>query len=279
MMAEDAQLDITALTVQLLSAFVANNSVPSEALADLIKSTRAALADDKAPTVPADGSTDHIPAVSVRKSLASPDHILSLIDGKPYKTLKRHLTSNGLTFEEYRDRYNLPKSYPSVAPNFAAERRAVAARIGLGRKKPAKVTEAEGAAPSPQDEPAQAVTTAPNARKPARKKTGPISEGVSLPSAVAKETPLTEAPTTPNDKKPRKRLSISMPQTADVAPIDAADPSPTEVPNPAPTKRPRGPAKTKATAETKQKRTTIPKSEAAAKPRAVKPKPLPVADT
>ena len=37
------------------------------------------------------------PAVSVRKSLASKDVIISLIDGKPYKSLKRHLAGHGLT--------------------------------------------------------------------------------------------------------------------------------------------------------------------------------------
>jgi predicted transcriptional regulator len=47
------------------------------------------------------------PAVTVRKSLSSPDHIISLIDGKPYMTLRRHLSGHGLTPEQYRERYNL----------------------------------------------------------------------------------------------------------------------------------------------------------------------------
>ncbi len=42
-------------------------------------------------------TTEYTPAVSVRKSLASKDHIISMIDGKPYKTLRRHLATNGLT--------------------------------------------------------------------------------------------------------------------------------------------------------------------------------------
>ena len=65
------------------------------------------------------------PAISVRKSLASADFILSLIDGKPYKTLKRHLAQHGLTPEQYRERYKLPKSYPMVAPAYSEARRAV----------------------------------------------------------------------------------------------------------------------------------------------------------
>jgi predicted transcriptional regulator len=77
------------------------------------------------------------PAVSVRRSTASKDHILSLIDGKPYKTLTRHLARHGLTAEQYRQRYGLRPDYPMVAENYAAHRRDLAKRIGLGRR-PAK---------------------------------------------------------------------------------------------------------------------------------------------
>ncbi|KQM75854.1 transcriptional regulator [Sphingomonas sp. Leaf22] len=77
---------------------------------------------------------EYVPAVSVRKSLASPDHILSMIDGKPYRTLRRHLSSNGLTADEYRKRYNLKADYPMVAPTYSESRRAMAKTIGLGRK-------------------------------------------------------------------------------------------------------------------------------------------------
>lgn len=80
------------------------------------------------------------PAVSVRKSLASPEHIISLIDGKPYRSLKRHLSAHGLTPNEYRQRYGLKADYPMVAPAYSESRRETAKRIGLGRK-------ASGAAP------------------------------------------------------------------------------------------------------------------------------------
>ncbi len=74
------------------------------------------------------------PATSVRKSLASPDHIISMIDGKKYKTLRRHLSTNGMTPEEYRERYNLKADYPMVAATYSEARRAMAKSIGLGRK-------------------------------------------------------------------------------------------------------------------------------------------------
>lgn len=127
--------DIAALTVQLLSAYLSNNTVAAEDLAGLIRSTRMALIEDTAPTTVEPEASTFTPAVSARKSLSSPDHILSLIDGKPYKTLKRHLASNGLTPEQYRERYNLPASYPMVAPTFAARRREIAEQIGLGNSR------------------------------------------------------------------------------------------------------------------------------------------------
>ncbi len=83
---------------------------------------------------PATNAEQHTPAVSVRKSLASPDHIISMIDGKPYRTLRRHLSGHGLTPEDYRKRYGLKDDYPMVAPSYSESRRAMAKTIGLGRK-------------------------------------------------------------------------------------------------------------------------------------------------
>ncbi|KTT96836.1 transcriptional regulator [Sphingomonas yabuuchiae] len=86
---------------------------------------------------------EYTPAVSVRKSLASSDHIISMIDGKPYKTLRRHLSTHGLTPEEYRERYSLKADYPMVAQSYSESRRAMAKKIGLGRKPGAKAPAAK----------------------------------------------------------------------------------------------------------------------------------------
>jgi predicted transcriptional regulator len=85
-----------------------------------------------------ENETAYVPAVPVRSSV-KPDHILSLIDGKKYKLLKRHLARHGLSPQEYRERYGLKADYPMVAPNYAASRRALAHKIGLGRKPGEKV--------------------------------------------------------------------------------------------------------------------------------------------
>ena len=79
-------------------------------------------------------ATDFTPATTARRSLASRDHIVSMIDGKLYKTLRRHLATNGLTPAQYRERYKLKADYPMVAPSYSEVRRAMAQKIGLGQK-------------------------------------------------------------------------------------------------------------------------------------------------
>jgi predicted transcriptional regulator len=86
---------------------------------------------DTAPVAP---QPEYTPATTARKSLSSKDHIISMIDGKPYKTLRRHLATNGMTPNEYRERYGLKPDYPMVAENYSESRRAMAKQIGLGRK-------------------------------------------------------------------------------------------------------------------------------------------------
>jgi predicted transcriptional regulator len=85
---------------------------------------------------------EYTAAVTARKSLASRDHIISMIDGKPYKTLRRHLATHGLTPDDYRQRYGLKADYPMVAPAYSESRSSMAKTIGLGRKRTAPTTDA-----------------------------------------------------------------------------------------------------------------------------------------
>ncbi|MCK0532757.1 Ros/MucR family transcriptional regulator [Sphingobium agri] len=187
-MSEESQPDITTLTVQLLSAFVSNNSVTSEGLAELIRTTRIALTEDPAADANEAQAATYTPAVSVRKSLSSPDHILSMIDGKPYKTLKRHLATHGLSPDEYRERYNLPKSYPLVAPSYSEARRAVATRLGLGRK-PAAANGGEKAAAPKQADAAKAAAADAGDKAPARKAAKPAKPAKAAAKPAAKASP------------------------------------------------------------------------------------------
>ncbi|WP_341207137.1 MucR family transcriptional regulator [uncultured Sphingomonas sp.] len=104
------------------------------------------LSSSTAPAAPEEPATEYTPAVSVRKSLASKDHLISLIDGKPYKTLRRHLAGHGLTPDDYRQRYGLKPDYPMVAESYSEARRDMAKKIGLGRKPGARRSETAPAA-------------------------------------------------------------------------------------------------------------------------------------
>ncbi len=79
------------------------------------------------------------PAVSIKQSV-KPDYIVFLEDGEKHKMLKRHLrTAHELTPHEYRERWELPRDYPLVSPNYAKQRSHLAKKIGLGRKPEPKV--------------------------------------------------------------------------------------------------------------------------------------------
>jgi predicted transcriptional regulator len=87
--------------------------------------------------------TEHKPAIGAKASLKIVGRIISMIDGKPYASLIRHLKAHGLTPEEYRARYNLPKSYPMVAPAYSETRSKIARTLGFGRgAQPAEPAEA-----------------------------------------------------------------------------------------------------------------------------------------
>lgn len=131
------------LTTEIVSAYVGRNSVAASDLPDLIRTIHATLAEiasGKAANPAA--AAPPTPAVPVRKSV-TPDYIISLEDGSKYKSLKRHLaTRYGMTPDDYRAKWGLPKDYPMVAPNYAAARSAlaVASGLGQGRRKPAAKT-------------------------------------------------------------------------------------------------------------------------------------------
>jgi predicted transcriptional regulator len=140
------------LAAELTAAWLANPNTRTSAddVPAFLLSMHAAVAQlsgASAPAIIEEPAQIYEPAVTARKSLASPDHIISMIDGKPYKTLRRHLSTNGLTPEEYRARYNLKADYPMVAPTYSEARRTMAKSIGLGRKPGQKAEKVAGDAP------------------------------------------------------------------------------------------------------------------------------------
>jgi predicted transcriptional regulator len=125
--------DLVELTTSVVSAYVSNNAVGSAALPELIVSIHQALTTLTSPPPPpvAERPT---PAVPVKKSV-TPDYLISLEDGRRYKSLKRHLGGRGLTPDQYRTKWGLPHDYPMVAAAYAKQRSDLARSMGLGRKR------------------------------------------------------------------------------------------------------------------------------------------------
>ena len=120
----------------IVAAYVSNNSVPASELPSLIQGVYDAVRGLTSGSVPSAvtsaAETDRPSSAQIRKSVR-PDGIVSFIDGKAYKTLKRHLTTQGFDPKSYRERYGLPVDYPMVAAEYAERRSALAKANGLGQ--------------------------------------------------------------------------------------------------------------------------------------------------
>jgi predicted transcriptional regulator len=141
--AEEQTLNAVELATELTIAWLGNqnNRVLPDDVPQFLRTMHATVTElaggtSAAPDAAEDAASaeEFTPAVTARKSLASKDHIISMIDGKPYKMLKRHLSIHGLTPDEYRRRFNLRPDYPMVSETYSQARRDLAKKIGLGVK-------------------------------------------------------------------------------------------------------------------------------------------------
>jgi predicted transcriptional regulator len=162
----EQQLDFASITADIVSSYVANNAVHRTDLPAVITSVHAALQGLAAPTQAEPEKPE--PRISIKKSI-TPDFLISLEDGKQYKTLKRHLGKLGLTAEEYRAKWGLPADYPMVAPSYAAKRSELARSSGLGQmrsKNAAKAATADETVAAPAE------AAKPKRRTPSKKAAG-----------------------------------------------------------------------------------------------------------
>lgn len=131
------QGDVLRMAVDIVSAYVGNNTIPAAQVPEVINTVFGSLSSLNGGQSENAGEPPK-PAVSIRSSVR-PDYIVCLEDGKKLKMLKRHLrAAYNMTPDEYRSKWGLPADYPMVAPNYAAQRSAFAKQIGLGRKKTRK---------------------------------------------------------------------------------------------------------------------------------------------
>jgi predicted transcriptional regulator len=157
--------DFTALTAEVVSAYVANNSLRPADIPDLIASVHLALQGLSAP--PQAEPQKRQPPVSIKKSI-TPDFLISMEDGRRYKTLRRHLTGRGLSPEQYREKWGLPRDYPMVAPNYARQRSELARVSGLGQIRRKGTVAPEGndaSAPGPDPSNAEGQEAQPQKRR------------------------------------------------------------------------------------------------------------------
>ena len=123
------------LTARIVSAYVSANTLDSAELPRLIRQVRDVL--DGANRPPEAVLVEEPPKPSptqIRRSIR-PEALVSFLDGKPYKTLKRHLAGHGMTEVDYRQRFGLPDDYPMTAPEYRERRSAMAKAAGLGRSR------------------------------------------------------------------------------------------------------------------------------------------------
>jgi predicted transcriptional regulator len=121
---------VLSLTAQVISGYVSNNRLTGEQLPVLMQAVYQSLSTAGAALAAAEARI--APKVEVKKSVF-PNRVLCLVCGKGFSMLKRHLnTEHQLTPPEYRERYELPRDYPLVAPDYAKTRSALAKKLGLG---------------------------------------------------------------------------------------------------------------------------------------------------
>jgi len=127
------QDDLTAMTAEIVSAYLENHQVKMGELPGLIQTVHHTLSHLTKEN--GDGADRVMPAVSVKKSI-TPEYLVCLEDGRKFKSLKRHLrTRYNMTPEEYRAKWGLPADYPMVAPNYARVRSNLAKNMGLGQSR------------------------------------------------------------------------------------------------------------------------------------------------
>lgn len=136
----DATTDVTAerrieRTLDIVAAYVSNNVLPAANLPGLIIDVHAALAGlDSATATKAEPEVERQTPAAIKRSITH-DALISFIDGKPYKMLRRHLTQHGLDPHSYRARFGLPADYPMTAPSYSEHRSELARATGLGQQR------------------------------------------------------------------------------------------------------------------------------------------------
>lgn len=131
----DCEKPLTAVTGQIVAAFLSRNPASASDIPDLIRSVHASLKSISTETEGVSPNPKKIAAVSVKDSI-TPEYLICLEDGMRFRTLKRHLRQKyNMTPEDYRKKWGLPANYPMVAPSYSTKRSNLAKIAGLGTRR------------------------------------------------------------------------------------------------------------------------------------------------
>jgi predicted transcriptional regulator len=138
-MAEEQNHSLRDLVAEVAAAYFANSHVAVGEIGPVIEHIARSLSavGDSSPAVTVtaeDAPARRLTAAQIKKSI-TPEALISFEDGKPYKTLRRHLSVKGLTPEQYKEKWGLPKDYPLVAASYSAARSQMAKDLGLGNRR------------------------------------------------------------------------------------------------------------------------------------------------
>ncbi len=164
-------IELQKIVGQVAAAYFSNSHVSPAEIQTVISQIAGSLGAVGGPAAELAAEAPEKPSLTpaqIRKSV-TPDAIISFEDNKPYKTLRRHLAVRGLTPDEYKAKWGLPKDYPMVAPSYSQARSSLAKALGLGSRASA---DAAPTAPAAEAAPAAAAEPAPKAQPKARRAAG-----------------------------------------------------------------------------------------------------------
>ncbi|MCJ2012902.1 MucR family transcriptional regulator [Methylobacterium sp. J-076] len=122
---------LIALTTDVVTAYVSHNHVQPTDLPEMVTSIYRMLSKIEQRRKPIELPPKLTPQ-EIERSI-TPDFLISFEDGKPYKTLRRHLAMHGLTPDEYRAKWGLDPDYPMTSPSYSERRSELARALGLGK--------------------------------------------------------------------------------------------------------------------------------------------------
>ena len=139
------------LTSTIVAAYARRNQIAFDQLGTLISTVLQALSGLGKPA--AETEIERTPAVSIRQSVHR-DYVVCLDCGWRGQMLKRHLaTGHGLSVEQYRVRWTLPREHPITAPSYSERRSGLAKQLGLGQLGRGSRTTAASKTPTPPRRP------------------------------------------------------------------------------------------------------------------------------